>query len=205
MKEKICGVYKITNNLNGMSYIGQSIDCWDRWVIHKRPSTNRTPIDKTINEFGKENFTFKIEKECSPEELDHYERETIKKYNTLWPNGYNYQGGGKDGFTMHEETRKTRIGEKNPSKRLEVRRKISESLKGDKNPNHKKICPESTRRKISEANKGKHNCSEEMRKKLSESAKNRLKPKYLTPSGEIREMNPACVSHWHKDWIRIEE
>lgn len=30
-KEKICGIYKITNKINGKVYIGQSIDIYDRW------------------------------------------------------------------------------------------------------------------------------------------------------------------------------
>lgn len=205
MKEKVCGVYKITNNINGMEYCGQSVDCWDRWVIHKRPSANKTHIDKAIKEYGVENFTFQIYKECLPEELDLYEQEAIRKFNTLFPNGYNYQGGGKNTFTVCEETRRLRIGDKNPAKRPEVRKKMSEVNKGENHPLYGKPRPEEVKIKIRESNKGKHNCSEETRKKLSNSAKNRLKPKYLTPQGEIREMDPACVSHWHKDWIKIEE
>lgn len=32
----ICGIYKITNNLNGKSYIGYSIDIQRRWSQHKK-------------------------------------------------------------------------------------------------------------------------------------------------------------------------
>lgn len=177
MKEKVCGIYKITNNINGMEYCGQSINCMQRWSYHKTSSANR-PIDQAIDEYGVENFTFKIEKECLPEELDFYERETIKKYNTLWPNGYNMDDGGRCGFNNHEETR----------------RKKSESAKkrtGEKHNLYGKPRPETTRIKISETMKGKPHPYK--------------KYKWLTPSGEIREMTANLVSHWHKDWIKIEE
>ena len=75
---KICGVYKITNNINGMEYCGQSVNCIRRWCNHKTTSSKRL-IDLAIKEFGKENFTFQIYKECLPEELDHYEKDFIKK------------------------------------------------------------------------------------------------------------------------------
>ena len=165
--KKVCGIYLITNNLNGMSYAGQSVNCMNRWNYHKSPSSNYTPIDKAINEFGKENFSFKIEKECLPEELDFYERETIKKYNTLWPNGYNRQIGGVTGYKHDNYTRQ----------------KMSDSKKGDKNSS-KRL---------------------DVRQKISNTKKNTPKPKWITPEGETIEMTANCVSHWHKDWIRLTE
>lgn len=221
---KICGIYKITNNINGMEYYGQSKDCLNRWSSHKVPSQNEALIDKVIKEFGVENFTFKIEKECLPEELDYYEKDFIKKNNSLWPNGYNRLGGGKGGFDVCDDTKK-RFRERIYT--IETRQKMSESQKGH-------ICLESTRQKMSELRKGeknpmyKHNYTEETRHKMSESAKNKPpmsdetkrkisesgkgkhigpkpKYKYLTPSGEIVEGYAHLVSRDHKDWIKIEE
>lgn len=202
--KKVCGIYKIKNNLNGMSYCGQSVDCLERWNHHKRPSVNRTLIDKMINKYGVENFSFQIEKECLPEELDYYENETIKKYNTIFPNGYNLQSGGKNNFDTHEDTRRKRSenmkGDKNPTKRVEVRKKMSESAK------NKPPMTDETKRKISESIKGR-TLTEDARRKMSETKKDKPQPKYkyLTPSGEIREMSAHMVSHWHKDWIRLTE
>ena len=167
MKNKICGIYKITNNLNGKSYVGQSVNCMSRWSYHKTPSKNVAPIDQAINEYGAENFTFKVEKECLPEELDFYEREIIKKYNTMWPSGYNRLTGGRGGFDVCKDTR----------------RKIGEQGKGEKNGFYD------------------HKHTEEVRKKLSASAKNRLKLKWITPNGEIKEMDIQHATQHHPDWV----
>ena len=204
--KKVCGIYLITNNLNGMSYVGQSQNCDLRWTIHKKPSANYSPIDKAINEFGAENFTFKILLECPPDMLDVWERDMINLHNTLYPNGYNRQDGGRDGFYKCEETRRKmserQIGEKNHmyGKHLseEARRKIGESLKG-------RVITEETRRKmIGDKNPSKRL---EVRRKISETKKGKQLSKYkwLTPNGEIREMSAHMVSHWHKDWIRLTE
>lgn len=174
-KNKICGVYLITNNLNNMSYVGQSINCWDRWCSHKSTFANKTPIDKAIKEFGKENFTFKIEKECLPEELDFYERETIKKYNTMWPNGYNKMTGGREGFDICEESRS----------------KMGRIRQGEKNPMYNHKHTEETRIKMSESHIGK-------------GIGPKPKYKWLTPEGEIREMCINSAKHHHPDWTMIE-
>ena len=205
--KKVCGIYSIINKINGMGYYGQSKDCVKRWSRHKNPSSNVALIDEMINEFGVDNFTFKIEKECLPKELDHYEREFIEKNNPLWPNGYNKLTGGRGGFNICEETRmkmsESNKGENNPfynhKHTEETRRKMSETKKG-------KHYSEATRRKMSESRKGR-TLTEDARRKLSETKKDKPQPKYkyLTPSGEIREMSAHMVSHWHKDWIRLTE
>ena len=65
---------------------------------------------------------------------------------------------------------------------------------------------EDTRRKMSETRKGKKRNphTEEVRRKISETKKNTPKPKWLTPDGEIRIMDKANVTHYHKDWILIQ-
>ena len=41
MSEKICGIYKITNLVNGKVYIGQSQDIYSRWKEHKYARNKR--------------------------------------------------------------------------------------------------------------------------------------------------------------------
>ena len=81
------GIYKITNKLNGKSYIGQSIHCGKR--LDEHCSNKKQFIDETIELEGIQNFTFEILEECNKEELNEREDYYIEKYNTMFPNGYN--------------------------------------------------------------------------------------------------------------------
>lgn len=80
------GIYKITNKLNGKSYIGQSIHCGKRLDEHSKGSQF---IDEIIQIEGIENFQFEILKEVERNELNYWEDYYIIEYNTLFPNGYN--------------------------------------------------------------------------------------------------------------------
>ena len=82
------GIYKITNLINGKSYIGQSVHIERRWTEHCLPSATSL-IARKIKEYGKENFSFEIIEECTSEELDQKEEYYIHFYNSLVPNGYN--------------------------------------------------------------------------------------------------------------------
>ena len=57
---KITGIiYKITNNLNGKTYVGMSKTADDRrWREHL--SDSKYPVDKAIKKYGKENFTYEV-------------------------------------------------------------------------------------------------------------------------------------------------
>ena len=46
-REKICGIYKIENLVNGKVYIGKSLDIYKRWNDHKW--TSKTPNDVHYN------------------------------------------------------------------------------------------------------------------------------------------------------------
>ena len=97
----MCGIYKITNNINGKIYIGQSVNIQQRWCQHKweYKKENRLEynsiIHKAFRKYGIENFSFEIIEECSPNLLDEKERYWISKLKTLQPNGYNVMEGGQ--------------------------------------------------------------------------------------------------------------
>ena len=87
-------IYKITNQKNGMVYIGSSIEVERRWRQHKEASINEKdhnyPLMIAFREFGIANFTFEI-----IDTLPNYqamikaERDWIVKENCVVPNGYN--------------------------------------------------------------------------------------------------------------------
>lgn len=86
------GIYKITNNINNKSYIGQSIQIEQRWKEHKlkynweREKTK--PLYLAFQKYGLENFTFEIIEECKEEQLDIKEKYWIDFYNS-YKEGYN--------------------------------------------------------------------------------------------------------------------
>lgn len=95
-KEKICGIYKITNTVNNKVYIGQSIDIYARWKAHKkayRSTTNSAyhlPLYCAFREYGEENFVFDIIERCQRNELNDEERRFIEQYQSDNPDyGYN--------------------------------------------------------------------------------------------------------------------
>ena len=80
------GIYRITNKLNGKSYVGQSIHCGKRLDEHSKGSQF---IDEIIQIEGIENFNFEILKEVERNELNYWEDYFIIKYETMFPSGYN--------------------------------------------------------------------------------------------------------------------
>ena len=93
-----CGIYKIENLLNNKIYIGQSIDIFFRWKAHcyNHNSNKVLAIDKAIQKYGKENFSFQIIELCSQEQLNTQEIYYIEKFNTYFGDGYNCTQGGQD-------------------------------------------------------------------------------------------------------------
>lgn len=84
----MCGIYKITNKINGKVYIGQSKDILRRWRRHRVTAYNKEdeayeyPLYRAIRKYGLENFDFSIIEECGVEALDEKELYYIKQYST---------------------------------------------------------------------------------------------------------------------------
>lgn len=73
-----CGIYKITNIENEMTYIGQAVNIAERWKQHiKRGIGAEAPINNKLypamKEFGPENFTFEIVEVCPRAKLNERE------------------------------------------------------------------------------------------------------------------------------------
>ena len=79
-KKEITGIYKITNLLNGMTYVGQSVNIGNRFVQHIKRGLGAEAITNNklypaMKEFGVENFSFEIIEECNKSELNKKEKE----------------------------------------------------------------------------------------------------------------------------------
>jgi group I intron endonuclease len=136
-------IYKIVNKSNGMIYIGQTIQSLEeRWKQHCKSKSNCRYLKSAFKKYGIEQFEFKLICICFDEELDKFETQYIKTFNSMVPNGYNLRNGGNSG-RHHEETKnkisetlkgrtdiirpKTQLGKPHTE---ETKQKISNSLKG---------------------------------------------------------------------------
>ena len=152
-------VYQHKNKINGKVYIGITKQEPEQRWRHGQGYKSSPHFYAAIQKYGWDNFEHNIlfqnltkEKACKKEQ------ELIAKYHSMDREfGYNSTSGG-DIFTMNEETK----------------RKISQSMIGNKNGlGHP--CSEEKKKKISEAQKGKH-LTEEHKQKLSKAVKNRHTP-----------------------------
>ena len=89
-------IYKITNQKNGMVYIGSSIEVERRWRQHKEASINEKdhhynyPLMIAFRQFGIANFTFEvIDTLPDHQAMIKAEHDWIIKENCVVPNGYN--------------------------------------------------------------------------------------------------------------------
>lgn len=93
------GIYKITNLINGQSYIGQSVDIEKRWLREQQAafdvnnSSYNYPISCAFRKYGFNNFQFEVLEECLRSQLNEREKYWIAQYNTFY-NGYNQTLGG---------------------------------------------------------------------------------------------------------------
>lgn len=130
---KKCGIYLITNNINGKKYIGQSRNLVKRWNDHKdeaRHNRSTLLIHNAMREYGIDNFSFDILFECPIDMLDVWESDMIRLYDTFVPNGYNIRDG-KKGISEEERLKLSeRMKENNPMKNPEVVDKVRNKLKG---------------------------------------------------------------------------
>lgn len=98
-------VYKITNLINSMVYIGATIRPLKiRWNLHKH-DIHSAIITSEIRKYGENNF--KVEQIYHAKSVeDMYEKEKyyIQKFKSFEPFGYNRQLGGKIGVKKTKES-----------------------------------------------------------------------------------------------------
>ena len=94
-------IYKITNTINGKSYIGQTIqNVKERFYQHCATKCSKAvsnmAIHRAIKKYGKSNFTVEVIEEVDSTNLNDRERYWIKYYDS-YNNGYNSTKGGQEG------------------------------------------------------------------------------------------------------------
>ena len=100
-------IYKITNTINGKSYIGQTIqNVKERFYQHCATKCSKAvsnmAIHRAIKKYGKSNFTVEVIEEIDSANLNDRERYWIKYYNS-YNNGYNSTKGGQDGCKFFKD------------------------------------------------------------------------------------------------------
>lgn len=142
----VAHLYKITNTVNDMVYIGVTKYPNHRMNAHacfKTPT--KSIIKNAIQKYGRDKFTFQVLLTSTQEYCYEMERKAIEAYGTLRPHGYNICTGGvgaigifgdKNGMfgRKHspetlEKMRQTKLGKKLTE---ETKKKMSASRSGQK-------------------------------------------------------------------------
>lgn len=116
--EKSCVIYVITNLMNGMQYVGQTVNKLKCRIQHHK-KYNEFYLGNAIRQYGWENFKVDILEECGTlKELNEQEAYWIKTLGCKFPNGYNLTDGGNapKGRVVSDKERMLR-SEMNPYKR----------------------------------------------------------------------------------------
>ena len=144
-------IYKITNNINGKVYIGQTVrSVRERMEEHKRKCT--TVIDKALRKYGAENFTVEeIDHASNVSELNEKEIYWIADFDSMVPKGYNQcLGGGNTLGYKHREESKRKMSDAK-----------SISYVGSGNPFYGKTHSEESKKRMGDARKGLAHLTEE--------------------------------------------
>lgn len=179
-------IYLVTNTITGKQYVGQT-------TIERNKVGHGYAMTDAYNAYGKDAFTYeKISTGINNRNtLNYIEKFFIKAFNTISPNGYNIEAGGSDkGFvpkSTRQKLRKHNLGKVMPQ---EIRQKISNSLKGAKNPFYGKTHSPEVIAKIIAANVGKVVViTEEQKQKISQAnkgEKNGMYGKKHTPEAHAK-------------------
>jgi len=145
------GIYRITNIMNGMKYIGQSVNIVKRTCEHKRDLKNNihpnSRLQNSYNKYGIVNFEFTVLEECEVNQLTEKELYWINFYDTMNRNiGYNIAVAGNAPMANRTHTEESKA-------KMSKFRKISTI--GDGNGFYGKNHTNETKKRISAHLKGK--------------------------------------------------
>jgi group I intron endonuclease len=193
-EERLSYIYKATNLLDGMSYIGQSLEPIRRINQHIL-SIRCEYFHNALRQYGIENFEWQVIISGPESAISDVEIGYIVFENTKAPNGYNLTDGGEGTFGLRQrhgykhpcsdatklKIRLSKLGKKRGPPSEETKRKISETLTGKKHSeeriaNQKAFWENLSKEEKSKRvlNRGPYVLSEESRQRLIEANKNRI-------------------------------
>ena len=148
-------IYKVSNNFNNHSYIGQTWGTTNKRFKEHIRSASAPRLHNSIVIHGASNFNIELlwEEECTQAELNAKETEFILKFDTMSPNGYNLKEGGSGGKLSDDTRLKMSNSHKGKIHTIETKAKISTSACGNTNSNGR-VLTEETRRLIGDGNLG---------------------------------------------------
>lgn len=100
-------IYSRKNKITSQEYIGKTVQSLTKRAGKDGSQYCRKhgPLGQAIEEYGWSNFKSELLETCETEEqANKREQYYIRTRNTLWPNGYNRESGGRH-FEHHEETK----------------------------------------------------------------------------------------------------
>lgn len=220
------GIYKITNTINNHVYIGQAENIDKRIQKHINALVSGYHVNKHLqnawNKYGANKFTFSIIEECELENLTEREQYWIDYYGGIDSiNTYNVREASNsgtfnletknliseklNGHAVSEQTRnKLRMAMIGKSRTDEVKKKISNTLKGREGSLKGKHLTEEHKQKISESMKGmpcnnpgyRHN--EETKKRISEAMKGKPHRKWTDEEKKKQSERLKGRTAWNK-------
>jgi len=125
--DRYCEIYKITNIVNKKIYIGQAVShilnhkkyrpygMEGRFRCHISEAFSKKKkqcyyLNNAIRKYGLSNFVLELVKICKLEVSDQIESEEIYKNNSMYPNGYNLNSGGKSSSHTVESKKRVSLG-----------------------------------------------------------------------------------------------
>jgi len=181
MTDNNCGIYKITNTVDGKFYIGSSQDIPRRWREHKSRMNRNCHCNKHLqnawHKHGEDAFTFEVLLLCNVDDLSRYEQAYIDALDPEYNISIYVEAFARGlRFTFSEEHRRkiSEAAKGKPRPWLSGKHNGMYGRSGESNPNYGKHHSEEARAKMSEAAKGRV-FSEETRAKMSLAGKGKPK------------------------------
>ncbi|MGN1050579.1 MAG: GIY-YIG nuclease family protein [Selenomonadaceae bacterium] len=165
------GIYRLTCDQTGKSYIGQSKDIRRRMWEHKRPnSMKNSELKKDILRYGFDSFKQEVLEECPIDRLDEREKFYIAKYKPEYnvsiggkgPKGYHVSAANK---ALLREYGKRQWASKSDEEKQQI---IQNNLRG---PAIGHQVSQETRAKLRAANLGKKQSAETIAKRAPKISK----------------------------------